>query len=177
MLKNHPLDFLKTLNSFDVVLPGGEANEEALVGNLRYCPQNRAVTLATSGDYLVSGKSARVGSRGVEREGIDPDKVKQAEAEYRVLEPNKKNVPDRHYRKYRTRPLLMLHALRAFRKDSSGMKVSVDTGTSPVVALGLSFPKLSDAESAPRVRYRVNLVEWHNRFSDEIDDDQENEEE
>jgi len=62
---------------------------------------------------LVSGSKARVGSRGVEREGIDKIVVERAQEEYRAAE-GKKSMPDRKYRELRTRPLLLLHIVNPF---------------------------------------------------------------
>ena len=113
---------------------------------------------------LVSGRSARVASRGIEREGLPVPVVEKLQSGYKADPKNKgKSVPDRVYREGRTRPLLLLHVLRA----TSPHK----TFPEELVALGLSFPEFDDADVARRVKYRVNLVAWRTLAENEIDDE------
>jgi hypothetical protein len=106
----------------------------------------------------------------VEREGIDKDVVEQALAQYRALE-GKRSMPDHKYREVRARPLLLLHIVSPYLDERP-----LDTGGTPLVALGLSFPTFDDHEIASRAVYRVNLVEWRNLFELEADDDDPDEE-
>lgn len=156
------------LQLWDVVLPNGEEPETDLLPGLRYKPQRRKVTYTSERDILVGGKSARVRSRGVEREGLDPEVVKTAEDRYRAENDGKKNVPDSVYRRVRERPLLLIHCIAAYTDD---VKLETTRGD-PHIALGLSFPKFNDSGMARRVTYRVNVVEWQNLFENEADDEQ-----
>jgi hypothetical protein len=160
------------LQEWDVVLPSGSAGIASVLSDLAVRAQRRVVTVGNAGDILVSGKSARVGSRGVEREGIDPEKVRSAEEEYRKKE-GKENVPDRLYRAIRQRPLLLLHCIAPVYTDETPM----DAGGEPVFALGLSFPRFDDSGVARRVVYRVNVVEWRSLFESEADDEQDQDDE
>lgn len=157
------------LQLWDVVLPNGEEPETDLLPGLPYKPQKRKVTYISGRDILVGGKSARVRSRGIEQEGLDPQQVKKAEDEF-AKNGGGKNVPDLEYRRVRERPLLLIHCITAY---SDGVKLQ--TGGDPHMALGLSFPKFNDSEMARRVTYRVNVVEWKNLFENEADDEQEQE--
>jgi hypothetical protein len=156
------------LRVWDIVLPNGDEKTSEFAG-IPYRPQRRNVT-TDSGSILVSGSKARVGSRGVEREGIDKDVVEQALAQYRALE-GKRSMPDHKYREVRARPLLLLHIVSPYLDERP-----LDTGGTPLVALGLSFPTFDDHEIASRAVYRVNLVEWRNLFELEADDDDPDEE-
>jgi hypothetical protein len=156
---------------WDVVLPSGRSKESiSLPAGVKGIPQERAVVRGTADDMLVSGKSARVASRGSEREGMDPDDVRKAEAEFFRENSDKKNVPDHAYRARRRRPLLMLHLLIPY--DDKTKKPIVYEGAD-VWALGLSFPDLGDEKGKRQVEYKINLVEWRTRFEAESDDDAE----
>jgi hypothetical protein len=156
------------LHVWDVVLPSGEEAETELLPGLSYKPQKRTVTFVNGPDILVSGKKARVGSRGVERAGIDPGTVRDAEEKYREKNPGKTNVPDKEYRVVRERPLLIIHIITPFNTEEERLQ----TGGDPVVALGLSFPIFDDSGMTRRVSYRVNVVEWRNLFEHEMDDEE-----
>ena len=155
------------LQVWDVVLPNGEEPETELLPGLSYKPQKRKVTYTNGPDILVGGKSARVRSRDIEREGVDPQVVKMAEDRYRAENDGKKNVPGHVYRAVRERPLLLIHCITAFNEG-----VKLPTGGEPHIALGLSFPRFDDSGVARRVTYRVNVVEWRNFFENETDDEQ-----
>lgn len=163
---------VSNLQQWDVVLPNGEDPVTELLQGLPYRPQQRTVTRGDAGNVLVSGKSARVASRGAEREGIDPNVVREAEERYRAENAGKKNVPDHVYRKVRPRPLLLIHCISASQKREDGTLERLDTGGKPMAALGLSFPRFDDSEVARRVKYSVNLIEWRSLFATEVDDEQ-----
>lgn len=178
--ESHPLNltfqrddiasFLETtdepkLGHWDVVLPNGGEPEEEFAG-IAYRPQKRKIEIRGDSKYiLVSGAKARVGSRGIEKEGVPEELVKAKEEEYRI---KGKSIPDWEYRKMRQRPLLLVHFVRPVENDRT-----YDTGGLPLVAAGLSFPEFDDSTISRRVRYRVNLVEWRNLFQAEADDDAE----
>ncbi len=166
-------DAYAALENWDVVLPNGSEPHMGLLPGLACRAQLRQVTKPSQNDILVSGKSARVGSRGSEREGIAPDVVKRVEQEYRQQHPEKKSVPDWAYREARECPLLLLHNLAPYRLLENDARENVDTGGKPLFGLGLSFPRFDDSGARPRVTYRVNLVEWRNLFASEEDDEEE----
>jgi hypothetical protein len=157
------------LGTWDIAIPSGEVKAPiSLPGDVKAFPQERSVARAEPDQMLVSGKSARVASRGAEREGMRPEDVKAAEDEFRRENPSKKNVPDHAYRCKRQRPLLLLHLLSPRDIES---KEPITFGESPVWAIGLSLPNLGDEKGKRRVVYKINLVEWRTLFEAEQDDE------
>ena len=148
------------LQTWDVVIPQG-GQEPIPFAGLSIRPTLRSVKVDET-SILVSGRSARVASRGVQREGLPVALVEQITRGYR--EANKgKSVPDRAYRERRTRPLLLLHILEAAKPHKQLAE--------KLVALGLSFPEFDDTDVARRVKYRVNLVAWRALAESEVDDE------
>lgn len=182
----HPVDLARflekssdpKLEKWDVVIPNGEGKTPMQIApGVSVKLQTRSLkSEADKGYLLVSGRNAKVGSRGVEKEGMSREQIEAAEAEFRGAEENegKKNVSDKAYRKHRSCPLLILHFLDGL-VDGHPYLVPQDTA---LTALGLSFPPLSTASAS--VTYRINLVEIRNLVSadeaepadDEADDEE-----
>ena len=184
----HPLNFLfqgkaiadfalganvERLKFWDVLLPSGSEAESELIAGLIYRPQRRVVSTPSLQELLVSGRSARVASRGAEKEGLLKSEVQELDAGYLSSHPDKKSVPDHIYREVRERPLLLIHGIVPYVKDegSDATPVPLDVGPAPLFALGLSFPKFEEQDARKSVSYRVNTVEWENWFDAEIGDD------
>jgi len=161
-----------SLAHWDVAVPGGQ-ELPIPVGDLEIVPQMRTVTVEDDSSFLVSGKSARVASRGAEREGMDEADVEAITREYRADHPDERNVPDWQYRKRRAHPLLLIHFVRARAKREDGSIEYLFADRDPLIALGLSFPRFEDDGPEKRVKYQVNVIEWRNLFSAEADDDEE----
>jgi hypothetical protein len=161
--------FLETTNEskldlWDVVIPNPNYDGEVKsFAGIQYRPQRRKVE-GRRDFMLVSGRSARVGSRGIEKEGLDEEQIQAINEKY---DEEGKSVPDKAYRKVRERPLLLLHFIEA-KKDGQ----TLETGGVPLIALGLSFPSFDDSKESKRVKYKVNTVEWRNMFENEADDDE-----
>jgi hypothetical protein len=156
------------LLQWDVVLPNGEGPSTNFVG-VSYRPQKRKVDISRdTKSILVSGEKRRVGSRGIEKEGIPEEIIREIESDEKY---RNKSVPDHAYRARRTKPLLLLHLIKPYFKGEE-----YDTGGNTLVAVGLSFPEFDDRDVTRRVRYRVNLVEWRNMIMAEMDDEIEEEE-
>jgi len=155
------------LREWDVVFAGG-GGEEITIGPVTLRTARRSM-IARNGMLLVSGTKARVGSRGIEREGIDLDTVRRLEDEFHAAFPGK-SISDKVYRAARVQPLLIIYVLTAV----SPTPVAV---AEKIIALGLSFPQFDDTDVAKRVLYRVNLVEWRSMLDEEQDDDLVEEEE
>jgi hypothetical protein len=157
------------LQTWDVVIPNGDEPEEE-VGGIRVRPNTRHVVLRRDNrSILVSGRSSRVGSRGIEREGLTLE-------QYRAVQTANegKNISDGLFREVRERPLLLLHILRGYTRKKVGdetEQVPFDPAGLPLVALGLSFPRFDDSGIAGRVEYKVNTVEWRSMFEEEEEDD------
>lgn len=180
--QSHPLDFVfqqdflasfledtteERLQTWDVALPNGSEPETVFAG-LSYRPQKRKITLnAATRSILVSGSSRRVGSRGIEREGLTVDRVRAIEEAYSVRTGGK-SIPDKEFRIHRERPLLLVHLTAPFYREEP-----YGTNGEPLVALGLSFPVFDDSMIAKRVKYKINLVDFRNMFALETDDEPE----
>jgi hypothetical protein len=149
-VENATEDFLQ---EWDVVLPQGEGGTVSIAGiNLSL---NIRGVQPYSESVLVSGKSARIASRGIERAGLSPARVAELTAAYRETE-QKKNVPDRIFRNERPRPLLLIHFIKPEPRSSRPESIVLPE---ELTALGLSFRVFDDSDVAKRVVYRINLVE------------------
>jgi hypothetical protein len=166
-----------SLQEWDVVLPqGDEAQIDFLDTDIQIKPLKRNVTSPDDGrTILVSGKKARVGSRGIEREGIDRAVVQDLIAQAKK---DGKNVADHQLREVRKRPLLLLFAVVPYRKADSDGKDEIWTNLAEndlMIAYGLSFPAFDDSKLTKTVAYRVNKT-WLREHDvdediDEADDD------
>jgi hypothetical protein len=170
----HPADIARfleessdrKLSSWDVVIPGGNGGGHNLADDVHVRLQGRKLLVNEERRFLlVNEKKLRVGSRGVEKEGMSSTEIRAAEAAFRAEEGNADaaNVPDRAYRAHRSRPLLILHFLEGTVRREDG-PFAVPPGTA-LTAIGLSFPSLG--VDSHRVTYRINLVEIRNLVSDE----------
>lgn len=148
------------MKRWDLVVPSGEGNalpaDTGIESVLRQ-KRNLEIDKDETQSMLVSGKKMRVGSRGVEREGLSKDEHNAARHEFETNPEyaEKKSIPDHLYRIERSRPLLMLHFIEQSGDDAINVPVGV-----AICALGLSFPKLE--KDSEMVSYRVNLVELRN---------------
>jgi hypothetical protein len=159
------------LQRWDIVIPQGELESRTVPGtSIQIRPLRRNVTTQDDGrTILVSGRNARVGSRGVEREGID--KAVVDELTRRAKEAGK-NPADKQFREVRRRPLLLIYSVTPYIKDEPWIGL-VDGNL--LAAYGLSFPDFTDSSSSKTVPYRVNRT-WLRDHSiledlDEGDDD------
>jgi hypothetical protein len=159
------------LMSWDVVIPNGSGVEVSISGS-RVRLQKRRVDERNQ-SLIVSGSKRRVGSRGIEAEGVPEADVKRV-----IAEAAGKQVSDHDYRAIRPRPLLLLHLLDAQRvtaRDDQGKATAMErvfpTGA-PLTAVGLSFPKFADGATEKRVKYTANLVKLRELFETEVDDEE-----
>lgn len=165
-----------SLGSWDVVIPNGNSDRESIVGGVRVNRQIRRVD-ERAGALVISGSKRRVGSRGIEAEGIADSIVAQVRAEA-----GDDQVSDKAYRLKRERPLLLLHLLevrRVIGRDAAGkliQKAIYEPSDDPVVGIGLSFPDFGSAANEHRARYSANLVKYRELFSSEADEDEDDEE-
>lgn len=166
-----------SLQEWDVVIPQGELTAvEFLSTGIHIRPLRRTVTTPDDGrTILVSGRKARVGSRGVEREGIARSVVEALTESARA---QNKYVADKQFREVRERPLLLLFPVVPHRKNEADGNDEIWSGLvdgDMMVAYGLSFPGFDDSSLSKTVAYRVNKT-WLREHSiyddiDEADDD------
>jgi hypothetical protein len=158
------------LSTWDVVLPKGSAEPPVRVAGKLIKPSLRRLAIRQeSGSILVSGSRARVGSRGIEREGLSDQEYEEA-----IRGRDVKNMSDRDYRAVRSRPLLLVHFLKGYTRpdeDPGRDGVPYRPGGPQLVAIGLSFPRFDDSAVHSRVVYKVNAVEWASLVRSEDGDD------
>ncbi len=110
----------------------------------------------------------RVSSRGVEKTGLEPVDIADAELRYRNNNGKASdagvNYPDWIYRQRRPRPLLILHLLQMF--DAERKKPMHEE---PVVAWSISFPESQYPEQ--RVEYVVTTTWMRENFRQELDEE------
>lgn len=130
------------------------------------------------GVLAISGKKARVASRGVEKTGVSPDLAEEAEAKYQHEETagenpgstGKLNYPDRIYRAKRVKPLFVLYSI-ALKDADIPPDLTATIPISPVVGWALSFPISSRPDK--KVEYVLNPVALRELFGDDDDADEE----
>lgn len=109
-------------------------------------------------EYLaVSGKALRVGSRGQVKVGMTETERRTAELSW----PKESDIPDYHYIQHRTRPLLMLHVLDIWDKETDKERQGT-AALSNVVAWGIAFP--NSGYRTTEVTYVVNTTWWAENF-------------
>jgi hypothetical protein len=157
------------LQLWDVVAPKGSHEHPAHLGPLMIKPSLRRVVVKRDiGSVLISGNRARVGSRGIEREGLTVEEYQNA-----LESKDEKNISDADFRRVRSKPLLLIHLLKGYIRQGQDRSNDEDylRDGPRLVAIGLSFPLFDDSEIAGRVEYVVNAVEWRSMMEAEADDD------
>lgn len=136
-------------------------------------PASRAIDLTNleKGILSISGRNARVASRGIEKKGITPEGAAAAEEEFLTTESlkdgEKVNFPDRIYRAKRKKPLLALFLINV----QPPQNAAIQEGSAelfprePVVAFGISFPPSSRPDE--KVEYVMNTTMLKEVFGEE----------
>ena len=111
----------------------------------------------------------RVASRGIEKVGLSPDIIKEAERKYRQSRGalnglDNMNYPDLIYRAERKYPLLIIHLLK-IKPEPGGIEHE-----EPVIAWSISFPQTKMEEE--RVDYVVTTSWWHEHYTADIDEEE-----
>ncbi|WP_031217453.1 Z1 domain-containing protein [Halomonas sp. PBN3] len=143
-------------------------------------PARRSIGLENIEDGIlsISGRRARVASRGVEKIGVAQEDASRAEAEFlefhNIKKTGKTNFPDYIYRRVRNKPLLVLFLLsvRLPEKTENRERYQHLLPKKPVVAFGISFPVSSRPDE--KVEYVMNTTMLRELFGDEdLDEDAE----
>ncbi|MER7336159.1 MULTISPECIES: Z1 domain-containing protein [unclassified Micromonospora] len=170
-----------TLRSWDVLVVGKQytARERPIdyefLNDLRVVYQVRSAGSRSSGNTLYIGNNQKVASRGIERAGMSDAQCKAAEEHYRrenaLTGGDSVNYPDLAYRRFRGKPLLMLHLVRLTTSSDGGV-----ANLPPLVAAwGISFPPPPLGHSEKRVEFVVNTVWFREHFGVDSDDELESE--
>ncbi|MBG6154755.1 hypothetical protein IWQ52_000617 [Labrenzia sp. EL_159] len=130
----------------------------------------------------MSGKRARIASRGVERIGVEPEKAKRAEAEFLASQKQEEKTgtgrtsfPDRIYRQVRDRPLFVLHSVKVRQPEKEDIEKLADRSVlnripnKPVIGWSISLPP--SAKPNDRVEYIINTVKFREIYGSEEEDD------
>lgn len=172
------------LKYWDVLVT--DVNSEAKnfdIGEWSVGPQMRAIGYADLADDVLtmSGKRARIASRGVESIGVDPKKAQAAEQAYlqglkRVDDDGGRvSFPDRIYREVRDRPLFVLHVVKVRRPSDDEVlrlrnkSVLENLPERPVIGWSISLPP-SDKPN-DRVEYVINMVKFREIYGEAEDDE------
>lgn len=125
-----------------------------------------------NGILTISGSSARVASRGMEKAGLSDERALLAEADFRderkLASDAKVNFPDRVYRTRRARPLFMLFNVSIKDKDVDE-RDRAKLPDAPVVGWGISFPPSSRPDQ--KVEYILNTTKLRELFGEEDNDE------
>lgn len=125
-----------------------------------------------NGVFTISGSSARVASRGMEKAGLSEEGARLAEADYReersLSGDAKVNFPDRVYRARRERPLFLLFNVR-IKNDGVDARDLHRIPDKPVVGWGISFPP--SARPDQKVEYILNTTKLRELFGEEDNDE------
>ncbi|SLN59047.1 Z1 domain protein [Roseovarius gaetbuli] len=141
-------------------------------------PQIRKIGYKDLQDHVLSmsGKRARIASRGVEKVGVDPKKAKEAETQYLAEkrlegkpEASRISFPDRIYRQVRDKPLFVLHVVKVRPPEEQNLPHLDRIPEKPVIGWSISLPPSSKPND--RVEYIINTVKFREIYGSEEDDE------
>lgn len=178
------------LSFWDVIFPVGRG-APTFVADVEMKASERSVLLTQAPPTaVVSGTKRRVGSRGIERAGLDEEALaravkRAAEEEIRLAaeegrkprEGKSLNVADRFYREERTKPLLLVHVLDPKPAEPVPASWASTIEGRTLVAVGVSFPVLADDRGYVQrfAKYKINLTKVRELYgnTEEVGDDEE----
>jgi hypothetical protein len=161
------------LARWDVLISARNAaapNEHVDLGGWSIAPIARSVGAADveRGILAISGRRARVASRGMEKAGVNQERAEEAEKLYRAEKklPNDGtiNYPDRIYREVRSRPLFMLFNL-TIKPDGLSEEQRARLPQEAVVGWGISFPQSGRPDET--VEYILNTTKLRELFGED----------
>ena len=158
------------LQMWDVVLVNADNKEpEFDLEGYKIRPVSRYVQ-SDEGSIRI-GSKYRVGTPGLEREGLPVELVEKIRSEHK----GPGRVQDSEYRSLRSRPLLLIYAVTPYKSKVKGGELQdrLDIGANHLYALALSFPRFDDSGIAKKVKYRVNLVEYRSLLESSLGDETE----
>lgn len=165
------------LKKWDVLITSVKSEvPDAELGGWTVGPQMRRIGYADLSDNVLSmsGRRARIASRGVEKIGVDPGKAAVAEQLYRNDEkkPDGERIsyPDRIYRTVRDKPLFILHVVQVRKPEGEDAKrPHLDRiPDHPVIGWSISFPQSERPDK--RVEYVINTVKFREIYGADDED-------
>lgn len=167
------------VSSCDVYLvTTGDAADHSVAG-LKICRERFKIAVEADGTLIVGGGRQHVTGKDQERAGlaavIDTDGFRRA-AEGYLMSRGRSSIPGRFYRRYRTRPLLILHVVNGVVAEGSPRPVE---DCSQIAVWRLVFPGDGTSYKPARlVSYVLNPIAARQYFSERADlNDNSNEEE
>ncbi|WP_319567777.1 Z1 domain-containing protein [Cohaesibacter marisflavi] len=163
------------LGQWDVLIAGTKNKTDEICGiPVGHIERYVGLDDLRRGFMSFSGSKMRVGSRGIEKAGINPQKAEEAELNYltqRAGKETKPNFPDRIYRQARERPLFIIYLVQAtppknMSEDARVSKIPSQT----VVAWGMSLPASARPEQS--VEYIVTPTWMREMFGEEDVDEE-----
>ena len=161
----------------DVYLVSTAERPDYSIGGLDICREAFAVDIEDNGMITVGGGRKHVTGKNQERAGLarvlDTDEVQRLLELHRDAATGRVNVSGRFFRKFRTRPLLVLHVVKGMQSEDAPRAV-VDC--SEIIVWRLIFPGDAQSYHPDRlVTYVLNPVAVRQHFSDDQDDLEEEE--
>jgi hypothetical protein len=162
----------KGLLDWDVVVISLSKNQENTIElhlqDQTIISQRRTVSYSPGNG--VEFNKRRVASRGHEKAGLLEEDISEAESEYKLNNPDKKNIPDSVYRGKRNKPLLMLHVFDCRKQEDPEISLFPEG----IIAYGISFPGMAGSRRPERlVEYIVNTVWWDSNYGELLDEEDE----
>jgi hypothetical protein len=173
------------LGMWDIYLPSLQSGDKfcSSIGGLHINCQLRTSSITESlnngplGIKLSNNK--RVSSRGIEKIGVSPEKIKAAEEAFEKQQieggSTAKNTPDYCYRAKRSKPLLVIHLIQPVKPKLNGQSISENPLIDePVIAVSISFPDTSTPKETTVYRYNTTLLKElaDNHLGDDEDDNE-----
>lgn len=174
------------LENWDICIPQGEADPvddltiatEAGVTGRVSCRKRQFEQVQKGAPYLKLNKQ-RVGDTSDEKVGMSDPEINAANEAWRKEREKDtglgESVPGYMYRQHRPYPLLTIHFLRpgepSEKTKAGAMMDPKEVGTTPIVALSISFPDFDPGSSGQYVVYRLNKVALRDLIGDEGNED------
>jgi len=156
----------KSCPEWDVVLVNIASSKEVQsISGLNIGVQRRSCPNSDDSSYIEISKRRRVGNNRTERAGMSESEILRALVRYEKQDVSV-DIPGRFLRMERSRPLLMLHVVDAYKdiKDASTLLES------SLFAYGISFPK-SKVHIEP-VEFAVNTIYVRTQHEEGEDDEE-----
>lgn len=167
------------LKHWDVLITSVSSEADAFtLSGWELGPQVRRVGYKDLQDHVLSmsGKRARIASRGVEKIGVDPEWARDAEVQYlRDLREDKKpagkrvSFPDRIYRQVRDKPLFVLHTVKVRPPEEQDLPFLDRLPEDPVIGWSISLPP--SGKPNDRVEYIINTVKLREIYGADEEDE------
>ena len=175
------------LDKWDVCIPQGHGDVvEGLAvplasggfGSVK-CRERQFENVKKGVSYLTLNKH-RVGETSDELVQMDEKQIASATSDWEQQnekDQTTRSVPGHQYRRFRSRPLLTVHFIRAkdpSEKNRDSMMRAEEVGKESMVAISLSFPNFDPLSKGETVVYRLNRIALRDLFGDEagaVDDE------